>query len=264
MAAFKAADVQALRKQTGAGMLDAKKALEESDGDMERAAQILREKGLAGAAKRSERDNEQGACFAYTDGTKGSIVELKCETDFVAKSEAFTSVVETIARRVAADGVSAAESFTTQVDELKLTLKENIDLGRVVSVEAKDDEVIDSYLHLQSGRGVVGVLVKLKGGSREIAHDIALHVAFARPAYLRREDVPADVVEAERKTLETITRNEGKPENALGKIVEGRLDGFFKQICLLEQPFAKDEKQKVRDVLKGAQVSEFALVVVGG
>ncbi len=264
MASYTAADVQALRKQTGAGMLDAKKALDETDGDSAKAAQLLREKGLAGASKRSDRENEQGACFVVIGDDAGAIVELKCETDFVAKSEAFTSTVEEMAMAVADKGVAAVDEFTDKVDELKLTLKENIAVGRVIRVDGGGSSVIDGYLHLQSGRGVVGVLVKLDGGSKELAHELALHVAFARPSYLSRDDVPEEVVAAERSTLETMTRNEGKPEAALAKIVEGRLDGFFKANCLLEQAFVKDEKQRVRDVLGGAQLTEYALVVVGG
>lgn len=264
MAAFTAADVQSLRKATGAGMLDAKKALEESEGDFEAAAKLLREKGLTNAAKRADRENEQGAVFVTFDGRVGAIAELKCETDFVAKSEAFTQTVEAIARAVAANGEASAKGFAGKIDELKLTLKENIDLGKVARIEASDGEVVDGYLHLQAGRGIVGVLVKLEGGTAELAHDLALHVAFARPNYLTRDQVPAEVVDAERATLETITRNEGKPEAAIPKIVEGRLDGFFKTQCLVEQPYIKDDKLRVNDVLKGAKITDYALVVVGG
>jgi elongation factor Ts len=261
--AITAADVQSLRKRTGAGMLDAKKALEEAGGDAEKAAQILREKGLAGAVKRSDRENTQGACYVSVNDRSASIVELRCETDFVAKSESFVSLVEKIAAAVAERGPEATKEFDSEVDELKITLKENIDLGRVSYLEASEGETLDGYMHVQSGRGTVGVLVKLRGGSKDLAHDIALHVAFARPSYLRREDVPADVVEKERETLTTITRNEGKPEAAIDKIVSGRLDGFFKNICLTEQAFVKDEKLKVQDVLGSAEIVQFALVVVG-
>ncbi|MGC8480844.1 MAG: translation elongation factor Ts [Acidimicrobiales bacterium] len=264
MASISAADVQALRKQTGAGMLDAKRALEEADGDMERAAKALREKGLAGAAKRADRENEQGAVALVVDRGVAALAELKCETDFVAKSDDFTRTVETLASSVASDGLVAAEAIAPQIDSLKLTLKENIEVGKVARLEAGPDEIVDGYLHLQSGRGIVGVAVKVRNGSKELAHDIALHIAFARPSYLRREEVAPEVVAEERATLETLTRNEGKPEAALPKIVEGRLDGFFKQICLLEQPYIRDEKQSVAQLLGNAEVTEFALVVVGG
>ncbi len=261
--AISAADVQSLRKRTGAGMLDAKKALEEAGGDAEKAAQILREKGLAGAVKRADRENSQGACYVSVGSNSGSIVELRCETDFVAKSESFVALVEEIAKAVAEKGPEAVDAFTSSVDELKITLKENIELGRVSYMRADDGEIIDGYMHLQSGRGTVGVLMKVKDGTRELAHDLALHVAFARPSYLSRKDVPEDVVENERQTLLTITRNEGKPEAALDKIVSGRLDGFFKNLCLNEQAFVKDEKLKIQDVLGKAKIVEFALVVVG-
>ena len=149
----------------------------------------------------------------------------------------------------------SVESRKAELDDLKITLKENIELGRVVRLEAGDGEVLDSYLHVQGGRGVNGVLVVLAGGDAELAHDIAVHIAFARPKYLTRDEVPADVVDAERDTLETITRNEGKPEAALPKIVEGRLQGFFKDVVLLDQPYAKDDKQSVAQVLGDARRS---------
>ena len=149
------------------------------------------------------------------------------------------------------------------LDDLKITLKENIELGRVVRLEAGDGEVIDSYLHIQGGRGVNGVLVVLAGGDAELAHDVALHIAFARPTYLSRDEVPAEAVEAERATLETMTRNDGKPEQALPKIVEGRLEGFFKKIALLDQPYAKDDKQSVSQVLGNASITSFAQIAIG-
>jgi elongation factor Ts len=144
-----------------------------------------------------------------------------------------------------------------------LTLKENIEVGEVVRLEAAEANVLDSYVHVQGGRGVNAVLVELANGSPALAHDIAVHIAFARPRYLRREDVPADLVDQERATLEAITRNEGKPEQALPKIVEGRLNGFFKDVSLLEQPYAKDDKQTIGQLLGGAEVVRFAQVEVG-
>jgi len=261
--AFTAKDVQSLRQATGAGMMDSKKALEANDGDLEAAKQWLREKGLAASAKRDERENSQGVVALVIDEQVGAMVELKCETDFVAGSEHFKLEAEELARLVAAKGTDAAAERGDRLEDLKLSLKENIELGRVVRVEAPDGDVLDSYLHIQNGRGVNGVLVVVSGGSHELAHDIAVHVAFARPAYLRRDDVPADVVEAERTTLEAITRNEGKPEQAVPKIVEGRLGGFFKTVALLDQPYAKDDKQSVAQVLGSATVVEFAQVEIG-
>jgi elongation factor Ts len=260
--AFTAKDVQNLRQATGAGMMDAKKALEANDGDFEAASQWLREKGLAASAKRSDRDNTQGVVALVIDGNVGAMVELKCETDFVAGSDQFKSEAEALAKLVAAEGVDATASRSSNLDDLKITLKENIDLGRVVRLEAGEGEIIDSYLHVQGGRGVNGVLVVLKDGSTELAHDVAVHIAFARPTYLTKDEVPTDLVEAERATLETISRNEGKPDAALPKIVEGRLQGFFKTIVLLEQPYAKDDKQSVSQVLGGASITSFAQIAI--
>jgi elongation factor Ts len=259
---FTAKDVQNLRQATGAGMMDAKKALEANDGDFEAASKWLREKGLAASAKRSDRDNTQGVVALVVDGNVGAMVELKCETDFVAGSDQFKSEADALAKLVAAEGVDATASRSSNLDDLKITLKENIDLGRVVRLEAGEGEIIDSYLHVQGGRGINGVLVVLAGGSAELAHDIAVHIAFARPKYLSRDEVPAEVVDAERATFEAISRNEGKPEAALPKIIEGRLQGFFKDVALLDQPYAKDDKQSVSQVLGGASITRFAQVAI--
>ena len=260
---FTAKDVQALRQATGAGMMDAKKALEANDGDMAAAGQWLREKGLGKAAERSDRENTQGAVALVIDGNVGAIVQLKCETDFVASSDQFRGLAEEMVKAVAASGESAVDEFAARLDDLKLTLKENIQLGSVVRFEAASGNVLDSYLHMQGGRGVNGVLVEVAGGTKELAHDIAVHIGFARPAYLSKDDVPADVVAAERTTLETISRNEGKPEAALPKIVEGRLQGFFKDIALLDQPYAKDDKQSISQLLGGAKIVSYAQVAIG-
>lgn len=260
---FTAKDVQALRQATGAGMMDAKKALEANGGDMEAAGQWLREKGLGKAAERSDRENTQGAVALVIDGGVGAMVQLKCETDFVAASDQFKGLAQEMAAAVAKDGESAAASFAGQLDDLKITLKENIELGPVVRIEAGPGSVLDSYLHVQGGRGVNGVLVEVAGGSQELAHDIAVHIGFARPKYLSRDEVPAELVDKERATLETITRNEGKPEAALPKIVEGRLQGFFKDVALLEQPYAKDDKVSITQLLNGATIVRYAQVEIG-
>jgi elongation factor Ts len=261
--AFTAQDVQALRRATGAGMMDAKRALETNDGDVEAAKQWLREQGLAASAKRSDRESTQGVVALVVDDNVGALVALKCETDFVAASEHFKLEAQELARVVASKGTEAVADRQPRLDDLKITLKENIELGEIVRLEAADDEVIDSYLHIQGGRGINGVLVVLAGGDRQLAHDVAVHVAFARPRYLSRDDVPADVIEAERATLETITRNEGKPEQAIPKIVEGRLGGFYKTVALLDQPYAKDDKQSVGQLVGSARVVRFAQVEIG-
>jgi len=260
---FTAKDVQALRQSSGAGMMDAKRALEANDGDMEAAKQWLREKGLAASAKRDERENTQGAVALFVDGNVGAIVELKCETDFVASSERFKQLASDLASLVALRGESAAEQRAKELEDLRITLKEKIELGDVVRIEASDGHVLDSYLHVQAGRGVNAVLVELDGGTPQLAHDIAVHIAFARPKYLSKDDVPADVVDKERETLTALSRNEGKPEQALPKIVEGRLGGFFKEVALLEQPYAKDDKQTISQLLGGAKIVRYAQVEIG-
>ena len=264
MAPVPAKDVQALRRATGAGMLDSKRALEENDGDMEAAKQWLREKGLAGAAKRADREASQGAVALAEAGRSAAIVELRCETDFVAMSEAFVSLVKDLAEAVAAKGEVAAKDAAGTIDELKTTLQENISLGSVVHYELGDGTILGTYVHMQSGRGVNAVMVEMRGATDELAHDVAVHIAFARPIYLRREDVPEGEVAAERATVEAISRNEGKPEAALPKVVEGRMNGWFKERVLLEQPYARDEKRTIADLIGSAEIVRFAQVVVGG
>ncbi len=260
---FTAQDVKALRDSTGAGMMDCKNTLQETDGDIEAAKQLLREKGLAASAKRDDRDNNQGVVAIKIDGNVGAIVLLKSETDFVAGSDQFKDEATSLVDLVVAEGADAVSQRAAELDELKITLKEKIELGQVVYIAAADGNVVGHYEHVQGGRGVNAVLVEVAGGSDELAHDVAVHIAFARPKYLTRDDVPADVVEAERKTLETITLNEGKPEQAVPKIVEGRVNGFFKDVCLLEQPYAKDDKQSIKQFLGSAEVVRFAQVEIG-
>jgi elongation factor Ts len=263
MAEFTAKDVQRLRQSTGAGMMDSKNALQESGGDFEAAAKLLREKGLAASAKRSDRENVQGAVAVALDDNAGAIVQLRSETDFVAKSPDFVKLAQELADLVAAKGEGAVAERQDDIDSLKVSLKENIELGDVVRFEAADGAVIDSYLHVQNDRGVNAVLVELQGGTREQAHDVAVHIAFARPEFLQRDDVPATQVDEARQELEAISRNEGKPEAALPKIVEGRLNGWYKDRVLVDQSFAKDDKQTVAQVLGDAKVNRFAQVVIG-
>ena len=267
MAEFGAKDVKALRDATGAGMMDAKKALTEADGDFEEAAKWLRERGLGKAAERSDRENAEGAVAVASNGNAAALVELKSETDFVAKSPQFVSMARKLAEDVAANGESAVDGYADEIDDLKLTLKENIAVGQVVRFEAASGNSLESYLHVQNGRGVNAVLVEVENGSSELAHDIAVHIAFGRPRHLTRDEVPAEEVASEREALENQTRNEGKPEQALPKIVEGRLDGWYKRVpggVLIEQPYARDDKQTVSQVLGGAKVVRFAQAVIGG
>jgi len=244
-------------------MMDAKKALEANDGDMDAATQWLRVQGLASAAKRADRVAGEGAVAVVRNGDVAAIVEMRCETDFVAKSEEFVSLVDEIAARVCAEGEGATAQFQENIEKMLTTLKENISLGRVYRLEAGEGEVVETYSHQQAGRGVNAVAVVVKGGTEELAHEIAVHIAFAKPLFLKREDVPAEEVAAERKTVEEISRNEGKPEAALPKIIEGRLNGWFKDRVLLEQNYVKDEKQSIQQFLNGATITAFAQVVIG-
>jgi elongation factor Ts len=264
MAEFGAKDVKALRDATGAGMMDAKRALQENDGDMDRAGRWLREQGIVKSAGRADRENSQGAVAVASGPRVAAFVELKCETDFTAKSTAFTELVQKLADAVLADGEGAVDKHKDEVDDLKLTTKENIEVGKVVHVDASDGNVLDTYLHRQDGRGVNAVIVELEGGTPELAHDIAVHAAFTKPRFVSREEVPEDAIAAEREALEAITRNEGKPEAALPKIVDGKLDGWFRESVLLEQKFVRDEKQTIKQLLGDAKIIRFAQVIIGG
>ena len=263
MPEFTAKDVQALRQSTGAGMMDAKKALEENAGDSEAATKWLREKGLAKAGAREDRDNSQGTVAISTLDGVAAIAEVKCETDFVAKSDQFSTLVQEIATIVALEGEEAVNKKTAAIEDLKVLLKENIELGRVVRLEAAEGNTVDTYVHRQDGRGVLAVAVELAGGTTELAHDVAVHIAFSRPTYLSRDDVPTADVDAERQTLLDITKAEGKPEAAWDKIVEGRLTGWFKEQTLLEQNFVKDEKVTITQLLGDASIVRYELVAIG-
>jgi elongation factor Ts len=260
---YTAKDVQSLRQTTGAGMMDCKKALEENGGEIEAAKQWLREKGLAASAKRDDRENAQGVVAIIVEATRASIIKLKCETDFVASSDGFKAAAETLAQSILEKGEAGLADHSSKIDDLNITLKEKIEVGETIRFEAASGNVLDFYNHIQGGRGVNGVIVEMSGATQELAHDVAVHIAFARPRYLRREDVPADVVEKERATLEIVTRNEGKPEQAIAKVVEGRVNGFFKDICLLEQPYAKDDKLSIAQFIGTAQIVRFAQVEIG-
>jgi elongation factor Ts len=281
MADISAKDVAALRKITGAGMMDCKRALEESEGDIEKAKTWLREKGLAAAGKRAGRAASQGTVDVYVDGNIGAVVELTAETDFVAKGDGFKAVVATLAKQVAEEGEDVAskpyagdrsQTVDDFVKSMAGSLGENIGLGRIARFEVSGG-LIEGYKHIQAERGMIGVIVELTGvdpsdpKAVEIGHDIALHVASAAPRWVSRDDVPADVVEAEKAVLETLTRNEGKPEQAIPKIVEGRIGGFFKENCLVEQGFVRDPKVTIGSLISGlggdAKVSRFVRIKVG-
>ena len=263
VANFTAKDIQRLRQATGAGMLDCKKALEEANGDYEAALQYLRLNGLAGAAKRADREATEGAVTAVRAGDAAAVVELRCETDFVAKADEFVAFTDELGALVAAKGEGAVGELSDEVDRLRTTLKENISIGQVRQLVAEPGQVVDTYTHQQAGRGVNAVAVVIEGGDEELAHNIAVHIAFTKPAYLSRDEVPEADIEAERATVAEISRNEGKPEAALDKIVDGRMNGWFKDRVLLDQSYVKDEKQTIAGMLGSARIVAFAQVVIG-
>ncbi|MBS6638029.1 MAG: elongation factor Ts [Actinomyces sp.] len=274
MANFTAADVKALREQTGAGMMDVKKALTEADGDAEKALEIIRLKGLKSLSKREGRQASAGLLAAQTDGTVGVLVEVNSETDFVAKNQKFIDFSnEVLAAAVASkaadlDALLAAPmgegTVKDRLDAFAAVIGEKLQIGRIVRVEGEN---VDLYLH-QTNPDLppqVGVFVVTDAAGKSVAHDIAMHVAAYMPAYLDRDSVPADVLDKERATLEKITLEEGKPANIVPKIVEGRLNAFYKDNCLVDQAFARDPSKSVGQVLKeaGAKVTNFVRVHVG-
>ena len=274
MANFTIADLKALREQLGTGMVDTKKALEEADGDVEKATEILRLKGAKGNAKRADRSTSEGLVVAREQDSAVTLIELACETDFVAKNERFITLAEKVADAVAAvkaDSVEAAlaapagdKNVEQVISEEAAIIGEKVELRRVRTISGDHVEV---YLHRTSKDlpPQIGVVVAYSGDDAETARSIAQHISFANPSYLSREDVPADAVEKERVIVTEISRNEGKPEAALPKIVEGRVSAFIKQVALLEQDYAKDNKLSVAQVAKdaGITVTDFARFKVG-
>jgi elongation factor Ts len=267
---FSAADVKKLRELTGAGMMDCKKALEEADGDFDKAVEVLRVKGAAKAAKRgAEREAKAG----LVANSGAALVELNCETDFVAKNDDFIAAAQQIADAAAtarpadADALRGVEVDGTTVgqlvEDLAVKIGEKIELGQV----AVFDEPVVAYLHRRASDlpPAVGVLVEYTGDDAEAARGVAMQVAAMRPAYVSRDEVPADVVAKEREIAEATAREEGKPEQALPKIVEGRLNGYFKDVALLDQPSVTDSKKSVKAVLDeaGITVKRFARFEVG-
>jgi elongation factor Ts len=274
MANYTAADVKTLRDRSGAGMMDCKGALDEADGNVDKAMEFLRLKGLKGVTKREGRTTSNGIVLARVTAGKGFLIELACETDFVAKADKFVALGETIADAIAAAGSETVEdalkaplagrTVGDSITDEAAIMGEKVELRRI-SVVA--DENIDAYLHRTSKDlpPQVGVLVAFKGADLQTAHDVAVHIAAFSPTYLTMADVPSDIVDTERRIATETARNEGKPEAALEKIVEGRVKGFFKENCLLEQDFAKDNKLSVSKVLEqsGLTVSAFVRYRVG-
>jgi elongation factor Ts len=266
MANYTAADVKRLRELTGAGMMDCKNALEEANGDFEPAVELLRVKGAKDVGKRAARTAGNGLITAELDGTSaGVLVELNCETDFVAKTDIFQQVAAEIVKAAIASKAgdkpalleAASEDGRTVaqlIEEAGVSLKEKLELGKFVRYEGG---YVASYLHRSDAAlpPTLGVLIQLDKESADTAKDLAQQIAAMRPLYVNREDVPQDVVEKERRIAEQITRDEGKPEQAIPKIVQGRLGAYFKDVALVEQAFVKDPKTTVKQLLASAGVS---------
>jgi elongation factor Ts len=273
--AISAAEVKELRERTGAGMMDCKKALQETGGDMEAAIDLLRSKGAAKAAKRAGKEASEGAIGSHIEGGVGAMVELNCETDFVARTDDFQSLAQELARHVAGhssatEGAEAGEALLSEafeggaqtveqhVTQVSAKTGEKIVVRRFARFET--DGMLGTYVHMT---GKIGVLVDLSGGSDELAKDVAMHIAAASPLGVKREDVPADVVERERAVYLEQVRQEGKPEHIQEKIVEGKLGKFYKEQALLEQPFVKDPDQTVGALVGDAEVRRFVRFELG-
>ena len=278
MANYTTADIKALREKTGAGMLDVKKALDEAEGDAEKAIEIIRVKGLKGIAKREGRAASAGLIAAKVvdsgDGQVGVLVEINAETDFVAKNQKFLDYADKVLAAALASDAQSAEALAgvevdgTSVkdltDSMQAVIGEKIVVRRLARLTAPQVEL---YLHRTNPDlpAQVGVLVGTDAAAAQVAHDVAMHVAAYSPAYLSRQDVPAETVDKERSIAEEVTRAEGKPEKAIAKIVEGRLNGFFKENVLLDQAYAKDPKTTVGKVVKatGGELTGFVRFRVG-
>ncbi len=265
-----ASQVKDLREKTGAGMMDCKKVLTETDGDMEKAIELLRERGIAKAAKKSGRVAAEGLVESYIseDGKVGAVVEVNAETDFVAKNDEFKKFVLSVAKQVVEKNPKDLEDLLAQesIDESGKTVNdvltdkiakigENMNIRRFARFESTG--LLESYIH---GDGKIAVLVNMKGGDHEVAKDVCMQIAAARPEFLNEDTVPEDRVNKEKEILKAQTMNEGKPEAIAEKIVQGRIRKFFEEVCLVDQVFVKDPNKKVSDILKehNGEVVEFA------
>lgn len=274
MADISLADIKALRERLGTGMVDTKNALVEAEGDIEKAVEILRLKGAKGNAKRADRSTSEGLIAAVESATAVTLIELACETDFVAKNEKFVALGDKILQALADSGAETVDAALavpldggtvgSVIDDQAATIGEKIELRRIARIAGEKFAV---YLHRTSKDlpPQIGVVVAYTGDDADTARSIAQHISFADPQYLSRDDVPQADVENERRIVEEISRNEGKPEAALPKIVEGRIGAYFKQVALLEQEYAKDNKLTIAKVLSdaGLTVAGFARFKVG-
>lgn len=273
MAQIKAAQVKELRDRTGAGMMDAKKALVAADGDMDKAIDILREKGVATAAKKADRISAEGLTYIHVEGNTAAIVELNSETDYVAKNEQFQTLLKDIAIAIAkekpadleaaqsiklASGETIADSITAAIS----TIGENINLRRFEVIEKSDNEVFGPYEHMG---GRISALTLVEGADEEVARNVAMHIAALNPAYLTREDVPTETREKELNILKEQAKNEGKPEHIVEKMVEGRLNKWLGEVSLVDQPYVKDGDVTVKQYLdsKNSTIKSFVRFEVG-
>ena len=272
--AFTAKDVMALREKTGAGVMDCKKALTDTDGDMSKAADLLRERGIAKAEKKASRIAAEGIVLCYTEGKKGVLIEVNCESDFVAKNPKFTEIAKEVSKVIVANEPKDVETLLncalengTVEDYLKSQIAV---IGEKIAVRRfelfKTEGFLASYIHLG---GKLGVMLDMAGeatdAAKEVAHDITLQIAFTKPAYLTKDEVSAETLEREKAVLKQQAMNEGKPEAIAEKMVMGRIKKFYEENCLMEQAFIKDDSKKVSDLLKSANVSiaKFAFYVMG-
>ena len=272
--AISAKDVMALREKTGAGVMDCKKALTDADGDMNKAADLLRERGIAKADKKASRIAAEGIVACYIDGNVGVLIELNCESDFVAKNPQFTEIANEIAKVIVAVNPADVETLlgcalgeATVEEYLKSKIAiigEKIAVRRFVRYESEG--FLESYIHLGGKLGVMlDMACEASDAAKEVAHDITLQIAFTKPAYLTKEEVSAETLEKEKAVLKQQAMNEGKPEAIAEKMVMGRIKKFYEENCLLEQAFIKDDSKKVSDLLKGANASiaKFVFFVMG-
>ena len=269
---FKASDVKELREKTGAGMLDCKKALEENNGDMEKAIDWLREKGIAKAAKKESRIAAEGLCQIKVDGNTAVILEVNSETDFVAKNEEFTNFVDYLADQILANDVATVEdvlaindggeTINDKLVALVAKIGEKISFRRFEKITKEDDSNFGTYKHMG---GKIGVIVVVKGANEEVAKDVAMQACAMNPTGLNRESIPAEVVEREAKIIKEQVMAEGKPEEIAEKMVTGRLNKFYKEVCLVEQAFIKDSGMSVADYVKnnGGEVLSMVRTAVG-
>ena len=276
MAEFTAKDVMKLREQTGAGMMDCKRALVDADGDMDKAADLLRERGIAKAAKRASKIAAEGIVYALVEGKTGVLVEVNCESDFVAKGDKFKELMDAVAKQIAAVKPADVEALLasdmggktveTYIQEQVAVIGEKISVRRFTVYEAEG--FIETYIHMG---GTMGVMLNFTGEPTEkakaVAHDIALHVAFAKPQYMTEAEVSAETLEKEKNILMQEVLNEGKPANIAEKIVMGKIKKFYEENCLMDQKFVKDDKITIAQLLAqagaGVSVKQFCFFVRG-